>query len=454
MLSAIVLPTNRLRAERCRSRALFQSLAPLALSAAFLSGCGSLSEDEALDCSTPAQNRFVYELMKDYYLWASSTPDIDPAGYDSPWAVLEAMADRSVDRWSGIGAAEARTDMLERGRFVGIGLQMVRDTAGATRVALVHRGSPAEQGGIARGQRIVSVNGVTAEAIEESDTWGTIFGPNELGVTIGLELEQLDGSTRSIELVKDWVAIQTVHTTSLLFAGEESVGYLLFTGFLGTSDEGLRRAFEALNREGAKRLVLDLRYNGGGFVSVATLLASLVVAEEHVGEPFIVGRYNERHAANDFATLFADEPAKLGAERLVALTGPGTASASELVVNGLRPYLEVELVGERTHGKPVGANTWNRCGLAITPITFRTLNADGEGDYFDGLAPGCEAPDDLAHDLGDPREARLAAALARLRGEACPPSASELRTLGRISGRAPHGSTPVLRGPADTTGTF
>jgi hypothetical protein len=122
------------------------------------------------------------------------------------------------------------------------------------------------------------------------------------------------------------------------------------------------------------------------------------------------------------------------------------------VLNSLEPYIEVQLVGGTTHGKPVGAASWSRCDLAITPITFRTLNANSEGDYFDGLTPDCPAPDDLMHELGDPAEARLQAALTLFETGQCPVSTQALRP--DASEPRVYGGAVVRRSEADTIGVF
>jgi len=136
--------------------------------------------------------------------------------------------------------------------------------------------------------------------------------------------------------------------------------------------------------------------------------------------------------------------------RVVFLTSGRTASASEQVINGLRPYLQVDVVGTRTLGKPVGADSWSHCGYAISPITFHSLNADGEGDYFQGIDPMCEVPDDLLHRLGDPKEAQLEAALRVLDDRGCA-TAEELTSS--LLGDSELSSAPSLRPTALPAGT-
>lgn len=374
------------------------------------------------DCSVLGQNRFVHRVMSEYYLWADQAPAIDPAAFASPRAVLEAMIYRELDRWSGMQPARARAQYLNEGRYVGLGVQYATTNDGRVRIALTYPDSPARAAGLRRGMELVGINGRTLEEIAQDDSGASIDGPDEPGVTVVYDVIDPERGPARIELTKEWITLQTVLETSVLEVGERRVGYLYFSSFLGTSADELRAAFGRLKEAGANELVLDLRYNGGGLLSAAAVLASLIGGPEQVGEPLSELRFNRQHTDDNGQLLFSEEPNALGLSRLAVIAGSGTASASELLVNGLRVYMPVALVGGLTHGKPVGANTWEYCGEAITPITFHIVNAEGEGDYFDGMRANCVAPDDLEHALGDPSEARLAAALDWLRDGTCPSS--------------------------------
>lgn len=434
----------------CRAAGLVLSL--------FASGGCAAADDGTEDCSVVAQNRYVHALMRDIYLWSDRVPALDPASYPSPQAVLEAMAFRELDRWSGIQSALRRERLMEDGSYLGLGVQFVMDAEDRLRVAFVHADSPAGQAGLSRGTTVLAINGTSIEQIVAEDSWGSIDGPEELGVEVSYSVEDEPSGQRELRLVKDWVRIQTVADSRVIEHGERNIGYLLFTGFLGTSPGELRPAFRELKQAGVNELVLDLRYNGGGLLSTAAVLASLIAGPEHADELFVTLSYNEEHERRNRGIALVEEDNALGATRVLALTGPGTASASELVLNGLAPYTQVELVGATTHGKPVGSNTWTHCGNAISPITFRTLNAENNGDYFDGLPVACEASDDLDHPLGDPGEARLAAALTLLTSGRCDETlALELPEDGVPGARAPRrvGRERIIRrGPADSFGWF
>ena len=188
--------------------------------------------------------------------------------------------------------------------------------------------------------------------------------------------------------------------------------------------------------------MIDLRYNGGGLLSTAALLGSLIDGAA-AGEPLIVETYNQRHLDLNRERLLYETSEGVSASHVVFLTTGRTASASEQVINGLVPHTRVDVVGRKTLGKPVGADSWDHCEYTITPITFHSLNADGAGEYFSGIEPVCDVPDDLLHRLGDPEEAQLGAALRVLDGAACDVS-TEPKSAWRAEPAPPR---PLPRGP-------
>lgn len=403
-------------------RRVRQLTSRVALSVASVVALGSCSSGDGAeqDCSVSGRNRFVYQLMRDYYLWADRTPIFDPTELESPQAVLEAMAYRTVDRWSGISPALQRQQLYEEGKYLGIGVQMMGDREGKLRVAMVHADSPAGQADLRRGMIIDAINDVPIAQIDEENLWGSIWGPEEPGVEVQMLVSEQTGAQREVLLEKGWVKIATVNDTKVLERGDRTIGYLMFTSFLETSVAELRDAFAEFKQADIDELVLDLRYNGGGLLSTAAVLGSLIAGPAHAEDVLTQLTYNHRHSDRNGELRMPPEEAAVSIDRLFVLTGPGTASASELVINGLRPYMPVSIIGLRTHGKPVGSNSWTYCGEAISPITFQLVNAEGEGDYFGGMRVDCPAADDLQDALGTPEEARMAAALALIEEGRCP----------------------------------
>jgi hypothetical protein len=185
------------------------------------------------------------------------------------------------------------------------------------------------------------------------------------------------------------------------------------------SVEALNTAFTQLRDQGATELVLDLRYNGGGLVSVAQHLGGLIGGPPLEGQVFVQFTHNDKQSSRNTAYRFEAKPQALAVSRLVVIATRGSASASEAIINGLRPFMDVKVVGDATYGKPVGQYGFDFCEKVLYPVAFLVTNARGEADYFAGIPADCAAADDVDHALADPREASLAEALYVVRNGRC-----------------------------------
>jgi hypothetical protein len=207
----------------------------------------------------------------------------------------------------------------------------------------------------------------------------------------------------------------------LRYADMPDVDPTSFANFVEPSYAALDAAFAELAAAGLDDLVLDLRYNGGGLVNVAQHLASYVGGARTDGQVFAEFFHNDKNAFRNRLLQFEAKPNQLTLERLIVVTTRASASASELVINALRPFMPVVIIGDTTYGKPVGQYAIGFCDKLLAPVSFSLRNADGHGDFFDGFAPDCAAPDDAAHQLGDPEEGSLKEALAVAETGACTP---------------------------------
>ena len=395
------------RRERARLAVLLASLSLVA-------ACG----DEPLrptqaDCSADSRKSFVAQIMGDYYLWYDQVAPVDVASFASPEELMRAMMYTQLDHWSVMEEQAGRREFFDEGRFQGLGYTLGVDAEGGLRISWVHEGSAAGRAGLDRGAQIVAVNGQPVESLT---------GP-ELNAELSRDvvvhtIRDLDGTVHDVELAQGDVEITSVKYTTVIDTPRGPVGYLMFTTFVLPGEDELRTAFSLFRERGVTQLVIDLRYNGGGLLRTAALLGSLI-ASHASGSPLILETYNDQHADLNRQRLMFDTDEGVDATHVVFLTTGRTASASEQVINGLSPYLDVDVVGTRTLGKPVGADSWDFCDFTLAPITFHSLNAAGEGDYFQGIEPACVVEDDLLHGLGDPDEAQLAAALRLLAGEPC-----------------------------------
>lgn len=371
-------------------------------------------------CTPLAQTTFVRDTMQELYLWYRDVPDLDPARFDSPESYLASARSRPLDAtFSYIASRAADEAFFSASQFVGLGLTTaVRD--GVVRVLQVFPGSPAAEAGLDRGSRIDAIDGrATAELVATGAIDGA-FGRAEVGLPVALSFVTRDGTARVLTIRKREVTIPTVSLGRVLDVGGRRVGYVFFRNFVRPSVAALDEAFAELARARVDELVLDLRYNGGGLVDVAQHLAGLIAGEPVVDQIFAASEHNDRNRRLNDVIRFTRPASVVTLSRLVVLTTRASASASELLINGLRPFLPVIVVGERTLGKPVGQYGLPFCDKVFAPVAFAMTNARGEGGYFEGLAPTCAAPDDLDHDLGTPNEASLAAALAYVATGACP----------------------------------
>lgn len=229
------------------------------------------------------------------------------------------------------------------------------------------------------------------------------------------------------------VAYNPVLTDTVIVRGTHRIGYLAYTSFdtgpQGPSagdhayDEALKAVFAEFARNRIDELVLDLRYNPGGYISCCQLLSSLIAGESRLGESFCYYRYNTGQET-ELKFLGRNEVggATVDLQRLYVLTGPWTASASELLISALKPYMPLRLIGTRTEGKNVGSYEIRSDTYALTlhPITLQLLNKEHWTDYAAGFMPDIYLNDDANQDqmreLGDPEEYLLSQALAEIVG--------------------------------------
>lgn len=370
-------------------------------------------------CTPTSQNLFVRDVLTSYYYWYRELPPINPTNYASPEAVLEAARYRPLDAtFSYITSRAANAAFYGDSQFVGLGISTATGSD-ELRVLQVFPESPAAEAGMARGDRIVEINGRRVSALVADGTIGSAFGASEAGVAASLVFRSRDGQERRATLTKRVVTIPTVSLTRTFDVDGRRVGYLFFRNFVEPSYQALTDAFLALKEAGARDVVVDVRYNGGGLVDVAVHLGALVGGAPTAGQVFAEFKHNDKHPELNETLRFGSPAVDLGLSRLFVITTRASASASELLINSLRPYVPVTVIGDATYGKPVGQYGFTFCDKVFAPVAFSLVNAQGAGDYFDGIQPDCVAADDVEHDLGSAAEASLAEALFVIRQGRC-----------------------------------
>ena len=357
----------------------------------------------------------TYKIMQQVYLWNDQMPQINPEDYATADQIIDALR-YEKDKWSYIQPEEEYDNFFEKAEYKGYGFRMAFDEADHLRVAFVYKDSPFGRAGVDRSWTIDKINGQATAGLTGSQINALL--ENE---TNTFELIDTQGNTVTKALTKDKIGINTVLLSEVIDNGNTKVGHLVFNSFLATSIDELKPVFQEFQAAGITELILDLRYNGGGRVNVAEYMAANIVGDKGAGRTFLQYAFNpgiQRAISADpeklaeTTALFSMPDYPLNLNRLIVLTSKGTASASELLINGLRPFMEIVLIGENTHGKPVGSSPFRFGGYAISPISFKVINDRGEGDYFDGFVPGSFIIDDLNHTFNDPEEARLKEALS------------------------------------------
>jgi carboxyl-terminal processing protease len=372
------------------------------------------------ECDVASQNQFVIDVMSDYYLWNSDLPDVDITAYESPESLVSDLR-VGDDRWTRIRDAATSDALFMEGKFVGLGYKTQRGADDEVRLSFVSDNSPASGAGLLRGDVILGVNGYTVAELDESDGWGEVYGPEEPGVQVAIEVERLaSGTVETVMLTKEWIDIVSLPVTSVIDGQNGTpIGYFVMDKFVETTKAELDAAFTQFKDAGASTVIIDLRYNGGGLISVAERLVGLALGADHEGSTAYSFQYNSNYSSENSTSDIDKLDASIGADNIIVLTSSRTLSASELVINALFPYADVTLIGSTTGGKPVGSKSFEFCEKKLFPITFRLVNADGNTDYFDGLPADCWAADDLFHQLGDESEGMLAAALAYIGDGTC-----------------------------------
>lgn len=300
-------------------------------------------------------------------------------------------------------------------------------------VEYVYENSPAAKAGLKRGDLIA--------AIDDKDitpsNFSQLYDQTEYTVTLGVNTtSQIERTSEKFNLKAENLALNPVLHSEVIDYNGVKTGYLAYAEFISGEDKEwlseLQNALFEIKQAGASELILDLRYNPGGQIVVAAELASMIApnAVSKNEETLIRLEYNEllqkaieEEEGPDSENLvykFPSTAVNLDLERIIILTSSGTASASELLITGLRPYMNVTQVGEPTVGKFYGAiiikdeKTPPAHTFAIMPLILKYKNAQGFTDFEDGLTPDVAVGDDLlnAKPLGDREDPVIAAALA------------------------------------------
>lgn len=366
---------------------------------------------------TPAMGRdTLYYIMQEWYYWYNQMPQVTKENYSDPYKLLDAMR-YDLDRWSFVADYDEFVAEMQ-GTFVGHGIRIGLDAAGKARIALIYNGSPLYANGVRRGWIIKSVNGIDLAPLMISGDgagYNAALGAPQAGVTNVFVFTKPDGSDVTISSTKSSFTLNTVLLSDTLHLKSGVTGHLVFESFINPSRGELETAFAFFRQHNVKDLIVDLRYNGGGYFDISQTLASYIGGNKLAGTIFATLQYNSKHPEQNSSFPFKTTTHSLELPRVVFITTRGTASASEAVMNGLKPHVNVVSVGDTTNGKPTGMNGWEvGKKYFMWPVTFKIVNSQNQGEYFGGIPPNRLAPDDITHDFNDRSEANLREAIRYL----------------------------------------
>ena len=391
-------------------------------------------------CSLSERQDWALSVLEEWYLFPGLLDtSVDKSNYTDLQSYIDALVAparaQNRDRFfTYITSIEEETDLINNGSNAGFGIRLTYDTINnRVFVAEAFENAPAFSQGFDRGTELLQINGQSVSNLMASGGPAAVseaLGPSDPGVTRNFIIQSPSGVQSTVSVTKAEYPLDPIsdrYGVVVLNDGTEDVGYINLRTFI-VQDAGpqLREAFQQFKSQGIDKIILDLRYNGGGLVSVADLLGDLL-GDGLEGQIFSETQLRPSKSSENSTELFENLPEQIGVTKLAVIGRGGTASASELVTNSMIPYLNsnIALVGANTFGKPVGQYAFDRsaCDDRLRAVAFRTVNAAGQGDYYDGLASvmpnTCRANDNIFIQLGDPNEASIATALDFLAGRSC-----------------------------------
>lgn len=405
------------------------------------------------------EKSWVRGWIDETYLWYGEVPTtLKAADYATPitwFNVLKTTATtnsgRAKDRFHFTYDTEVYRQLSQGGVSAGYGMETASVRSSPPRdirIAFVEPNSPATTAGLQRGAKILTIDGinvVSSTGTANVNAINAALSPKAIGESHTFTFEVGGTAQPAVQLTAAKITSTPVQNVQVIDTGSGRVGYLLFNDHITTSEAQLISAVNTFKQgAGIQDLVLDMRYNGGGQLLIASRLAYMISSPAvTAGKTFELLAFNDKNpfhltvaqTLTPFATTSRSGQAlpTLGLSRVTVLTGPDTCSASESVVNSLRGVgVTVNLVGGTTCGKPYGFYPQDNCGTTYFAIQFKGVNQQGYGDYGDGFTPnpGCTVADDFSHQLGDKDEARLSAALTLRSTGACPTGSTKSAASG------------------------
>lgn len=422
------------------------------------------------------ENNFLRAVSNDLYLWYNEIEDVNPAAYSNVETYFQQLKTKALtpsgnakDKFHWSQPTEVLQSNTEQGVIYGYGITW-EDFQGDMVVALVEPYSVAYEAGITRGMRLQQVDDISLATLSSAQVTqlSAALYPSQENASHVFRFLTLDNQLKTITLTAADNDLYAVHNARLLqVEGSATLyGYLLFNTHHAHAEYELIEAVKWLKERDIDKLILDLRYNGGGYLDIASQLSYMISGFFSEGKVFEKMIFNDKHTSINPVTGealvpvgfhkttlgFSVEPGvalpTLDLSEVTIITGAGTCSASEAIINSLAGAgVRVTLIGDTTCGKPYGAYMIDNCGTSYFTTQFRGENNKGFGDYSDGFIPtdsvflpsqahirGCKVADDFSEPLGSFNEDRVNAALHYDVFKRCPTVASAARASKGVAG--------------------
>jgi len=393
------------------------------------------------ECSTPDLNAWVDFDMRDYYIYYDQVPQVNLADYNDP-AVLVRDLRIDPDVYSYLTDTEEQQALREEGLVFGLGFTSENDPQGVYRFRRIRAGSPMEAAGIRRGDRFLEIDGIALEGMSQSVFDKLMFGNDaEPLITV-----QTDGEDpRSVTVAAAEYRWETAPIASLFTMPDgQRIGYLLVEGFYQPTEAAMDSHIQWLLDQGINDFILDLRYNRGGSVRVSERLASQIAGPDLSDQPFQIRMRNDKYSDLDSTSYITDESPALSVPRLVVLTTERSASASETIINGLQPHIDVTVIGAKTSGKPFTSRAIDYCGKSLNAMHSIRMNSVGIS-ILGGIQPDCAVQDQWNVQTNDSRDALTSAGLTYLNQGFC-----ETQVAANLQARSMAGFKPTGKEPSDS----